>query len=148
MPKLTPKQESFARNIALEGMSQQEAYRSSYDVAPNAGANSVTTNASHLASNESVATRVDELREQSIAPTIISFQARLSKLTDIVNDDRSSRKDIMLAVDLLNKSEGVYIQKIEQKTMSVDLTASLVDLMVLLGYDTAEVLARIEKLDT
>jgi hypothetical protein len=54
----------------------------------------------------------------------------------------------MLAVDLLNKSEGVYIQKIEQKTMSVDLTASLVDLMVLLGYDTAEVLARIEKMDT
>ena len=64
---LTSKREHFSQLIALEGLNQSEAYRAAYDVSPETTAASVWTMASDLALNLEVASRIQELRESTLA---------------------------------------------------------------------------------
>ena len=122
---LTAKQEQFVQNI-IQGMSQADAYRSAY---PDTKMSDKTIHeaASRLMSNNKVVARLSELRGELAKPTIMSAQKRLEWLTEVIN----SKEDInakLKAVDLMNKMQGEYVQKIEADVRSeVNINIELVE---------------------
>lgn len=107
---LTPKQEKFVQGI-IEGMSQADAYRSAYST-KNMADKTVWENASRLMADSKVKARVTELRDQIASDSIMSAQKRLEWLTKVIQNDEESTGDKLRAIDLMNKMQGEYVQKI------------------------------------
>ena len=107
---LTPKQEKFVQGI-IEGMSQADAYRSAYST-KNMADKTVWENASRLMADSKVKARVTELRDQIASDSIMSAQKRLEWLTKVIQNDEESTGDKLRAIDLMNKRQGEYVQKI------------------------------------
>ena len=125
MQKLTAKQEKFAQAIALEDMTQTDAYRSAYDTSKMAD-ETVYVKASQLASKDNIAVRIAELRQQAMTPKVMTAQKRREKLTELAQDEDPNVA--MKAIDLLNKMDGEYIQKVEAAmTNAVSINIELVD---------------------
>ena len=123
---LTANQEAFVQNI-IQGMSQADAYRSAY---PNQKMSDKTVweTASKLMANPKVITRLTELRNELAKPAIMSAQKRLEWLTGIIQSDEESTGDKLRAVDLMNKMQGEYVQKIEAEvTREVVINIELSD---------------------
>jgi phage terminase small subunit len=126
---LTTKQEKFVQNL-LKGMSQREAYKSSYN-ASNMKDETIDSKASILFKDEKVRARYEELTERTAKKTIISVQERMELLTKIAKGEEyetfsgndgelyttPTKVDTrMKAIDTLNKMDGVYVQKIESNS--------------------------------
>ena len=109
---LTPKQEQFAKAIALDGMSYSDAYRSAYD-ASKMSDKTVNEKASRLKDEDKIRARVKELRAEVDTPKIISAQKRKEWLTQVINDPEVDINARLRASDQLNKMEGEYVQKVE-----------------------------------
>lgn len=123
---LTAKQEQFAQNI-VKGMSQADAYRSAY---PNQRCSEKTlwANASRLMGNSKVLARVAELREKATTPAIMSAQRRLEWLTETIKGEEVSVGDKLRAIDIMNKMQGEYVQKVEADVKSaVNITVELTE---------------------
>ena len=110
MQKLTAQQEKFAQAIALEDMSQADAYRSAYNTSKMTD-EVIWVKASELANSGKVSVRIAELREQAMTPKVMNAQKRREKLTELAESDDPNVS--MKAIDLLNKMDGEYIQKVE-----------------------------------
>jgi phage terminase small subunit len=108
---LTQNQEQFVQNI-LQGMSQADAYRSAY---PNQRMSDKTIweSASKLMANPKVITRLTELRNELAKPSIMSAQERLEWLTERIADEEVDINAKLKAVDIMNKMQGEYVQKVE-----------------------------------
>ena len=125
MQKLTAQQEKFAQAIALEDMNQADAYRSAYDTS-RMGDDTIYVKASELANKDKVAVRIAELRKQAITPKVMSAQKRREKLTELARAEDPNVA--MKAIDLLNKMDGEYVQKVEAAvTNAVNITIELSD---------------------
>ena len=123
---LTAKQEAFVQNI-LQGMSQADAYRSAYDT-KRMTEKTVWESASKLMANPKVTARLKELRDELASEAIMSAQKRLEWLTGIIKDDNESTGDKLKAVDIMNKMQGEYVQKVEANvTNEVVINVELVD---------------------
>ena len=130
---LTAKQEKFVQNI-VEGMSQIEAYKNSYD-AEGMSDNSIYREASLLMKNPKIAQRHKELGGETIKPSIMSAQERLEYLTEIIQGIQLDNNEVpadlntkLRAIDLMNKMQGEYVQKIEADVNSeVNITIELSD---------------------
>lgn len=124
--ELTPKQEKFVRNL-IQGMSQREAYKNSYD-AENMLDKTIDEKACILFADDKIKTRYRELQEEANNKAIMSAIERKIWLTKVINNEYTdeavtihgdivqklpSMTDKMRALDLLNKMDGEYIQKIE-----------------------------------
>ena len=109
---LTAKQEKFVQNI-LEGMSQADAYRSAYSC-KNMSDNAIYREASLLVDNPKVAQRLTELRNELAKSSIMTAQERLEWLTGLVNTGSpySLSAEKIRAIDVMNKMEGLYVQRI------------------------------------
>ena len=107
---LTAKQEEFAKAI-VEGMNQADAYRSAYNTSRMSD-NAIYREASLLMSNPKVTQRISELRSELAKPTIKTAQERMEWLTQLIENDEESTGDKLKAVDILNKMDGLYVQKI------------------------------------
>lgn len=118
---LTAKQEQFVQNI-IAGMNQADAYRSAYN-SKNMGDNSVYVNASKLMANAKVALRIKELRDELATPAIMTAQERLEWLTAIIKGEEDTNAKLK-AVDIMNKMQGEYVQKIEADVKN-DVTISI-----------------------
>ena len=110
MQKLTAQQEKFAQAIALENMSQADAYRSAYDTS-RMGDDTIYVKACELAKKDKISVRVAELRQQAMTPKVMNAQKRKEKLTELANSEDPNVA--MKAIDLLNKMDGEYVQKVE-----------------------------------
>lgn len=122
---LTAKQEQFVQNI-IQGMSQADAYRSAY---PDTKMSDKTIHeaASRLVSNNKVVARLSELRGELAKPTIMTAQKRLEWLTEVINSEEDINAKLK-AVDLMNKMQGEYVQKIEADVRSeVNINIELVE---------------------
>ena len=126
---LTDKQERFCQNI-IEGMSQADAYRQAYPN-NNMADKTIQENACRLAKNPKVKARIKELRDQLAKPTIMTAQERLEYLTRVIKGEEpekeahfvegelvefdvpSSIKTRLNALDIMNKMQGEYVQKVE-----------------------------------
>lgn len=108
---LTAKQEAFVQNI-IQGMSQADAYRSAY---PNQRMSDKTVweAASRLMNNDKVVARLSELRNELAKPSIKTGQERLEWLSQLIDSDDENTTDKLKAIDLMNKMQGEYVQKVE-----------------------------------
>ena len=127
MAKLTAKQEKFAQAIALENMNQADAYRSAYNTERMAE-RTVWDKAYLLAKKDEVRARVAELRQQAMTPKVMTAQKRKERLTEIIDDPDIDINAKLKAIDLLNKMDGEYVQKVEAKVENeVTINVELVD---------------------
>lgn len=140
---LTAKQEKFVRNL-IQGMSQREAYKNSYD-AGNMTDKTIDENACRLFNDSKIQTRYRELQRQLDKVTIMTAQQRLEYLTEVilgiqgenivevvegeevVKTVPTSMKNKLSAIDLMNKMQGEYVQKIEadvtnEVTINIELS--------------------------
>ena len=107
---LTAKQEEFAKAI-VEGMNQADAYRSTYSC-KNMSDNAIYREASLLVANPKVAQRINELRDELAKPSIKTAQERMEWLTQLIDNAEENTNEKLKAVDILNKMDGLYVQKI------------------------------------
>lgn len=121
---LTPKQEQFCKNVALDGMNYSEAYRNAYNTK---GMTDKTINerASRLKDEYKVSTRIKELRSEIDSPRIMNATKRAERLTEFAAD--ADPNVAMKAIDLLNKMTGEYVQRVEadvknEVTISIELS--------------------------
>lgn len=124
---LTPKQERFAQAVALEEMTYSDAYRSAYNTK---GMSDKTVNekASLLKDEDKIRTRIQELRDTLVTPKIMNAQKRLEWLTEVVNDLNERTENRLKAVDLMNKMQGEYVQKVEAEVKNaVNISIELSD---------------------
>jgi len=126
---LTPKQEKFVRNL-IQGMSQREAYKNSYD-AENMTDKSIDEEACRLFNDSKISSRYKELQDRLEDATIMTAKERLEYLTEVIMglqgekiiqmvdgeaievEMPTSMKNKLSAIDLMNKMQGEYVQKIE-----------------------------------
>lgn len=106
---LTAKQEKFVQNI-IDGMSQADAYRSAYDT-KRMSDKTVWESASKLMATPKVTARLAELRERMVDKSIMTAKQRLEFLTNVVNGEEDINAKLK-AIDIMNKMQGEYEQKI------------------------------------
>lgn len=123
---LTDKQEKFVQNI-IQGMNQADAYRSAYD-ARKMSENAIYREASLLMSNPKVTQRLTFLSEKADKGKIMSAQKRLEWLTERIVDDAVDINAKLKAIDIMNKMQGEYVQKVEAEVKNaVSINIELVD---------------------
>lgn len=123
---LTAKQEKFVQGI-IDGMSQADAYRSAYDTSRMSD-KTVYEKASRMMSDDKIRARLEELRDKMITPSIMSAQERLEWLTELVINPRSFTQDKLKAIDIMNKMQGEYVQKVQAEvTNAVNISIELSD---------------------
>lgn len=123
---LTANQEKFVQNI-IEGMNQADAYRSAYPK-QRMSDKSVWETASKLMKNPKVVSRLTEIRAEMMKPSIMTAQQRLEWLTGVINNAEEGTSEKLKAIDIMNKMQGEYTQKIEANvTNAVNINIELVD---------------------
>lgn len=124
---LTPKQERFAQAIALDGLNYTDAYKAAYNT-DNMSDKTVNEKASLLKDNDKVRARINELREESMSPKVMSAKKRKERLTEIIDDPDIDINAKLKAIDLLNKMDGEYVQKIAAEVQTeTTINIELVD---------------------
>lgn len=126
---LTPKQEKFVRNL-IQGMSQREAYKNSYD-ASNMTDKTIDEEACRLFKDSKISARYKELQDRLQDATIMTAKERLEYLTEVIMGLQgenivevvdgevlertvpTSLKNKLSAIDLMNKMQGEYVTKVE-----------------------------------
>ena len=111
---LTAKEEKFCQNIAIDNMTQIDAYKNSYN-AENMGDDTIYVKACELAKKDKIKVRIEELRKQAYSERIINTIQKKELLTNWIYDGESSKADRLKAMDILNKMDGEYIEKVEAK---------------------------------
>lgn len=123
---LTAKQEKFVQSVVLEEMTYTDAYRAAYNTERMTD-KTVNEKASLLAREDKIRARMTELRGELIAPKIMTAQQRLEWLTGVIKGEHMTA-DKLRAVDIMNKMQGEYIQKVEANvTNEVNINVELVD---------------------
>lgn len=118
---LTPKQEAFAQAI-VTGVSQSDAYRAAYKVAPKTKPESVNQAASKLMSDPNIASRVDELRIPVAKKAQITLESHLDDLLRLRNMAAKEKQysAAITAEVARGKASGVVADKIDiSGTMAV-----------------------------
>lgn len=143
---LTGSQEEFVKGL-LEGKNATEAYRKAYPKqAEKCKEKTIWEYASRLANNPKVKERLKELRAELAIPSIMTAQERLEYLTRVITGEEkekvlqsvdgqtieaefpSSLKTKLTAVDIMNKMQGQYVQKVEAEvTKEVIINIELSD---------------------
>lgn len=127
---LTAKQEKFVQNIIV-GMTQADAYRNSYN-AEKMTDKQIWEEASKLMAKPKVSQRVQELRNEMANESIMTAKERLEFLTKVIMGEEKDTKIAMFgpvdaepdlniklkAIDIMNKMQGEYTQKIEADVKS------------------------------
>ena len=140
MDKLTPKEELFCTLVAVEGLSQRQAYRETY--ATNASDEVVDVAASRLSKKTKVRLRSQELRAALVSPSIADRKERMELWSDIARDAGEKTADRLRATELLGKAQGDFIERTENKNLNV--YGQLDRLEVLTDDQIDELLAIIE----
>lgn len=104
--------EKFAQCIA-NGYSQRKAYRAAFPKAENWKDETVDSKASALAKNDKVLTRLRELAEETSSKAIMNATERKEWLTATIRSKIEKTQDKLKAVDILNRMEGAYVEKVE-----------------------------------
>lgn len=107
---LTAKQEKFVQNL-LQGMSQREAYKNSYN-AENMLDKTIDNKASKLLKKDEIAARYKELLDEMKQTAVMSAFEKRMILRQIATDKGTSTQDKIRAIDTDNKMAGEYVTNI------------------------------------
>ena len=124
---LTAKQEKFVRNL-IEGMSQREAYKNSYNASKMAD-KTIDEKACLLFADDKIRARYKELQDELAEQSIMTAKERLVYLTDIIKGNEEADMNAKLkAIDIMNKMQGEYVQKIDANVnQDVNISIELSD---------------------
>lgn len=114
--------EAYAQNLS-KGMSQRAAYRAAFPNSDGMSDGSVDTRAYDIAHRPDVEGRVRELNEAAASEAIINRRERMILLSNIATDESQHPKQRMEAINILNRMDGEYVNKIEAKVIS-DMSAA------------------------
>lgn len=113
MPELPNAQyERYAQEI-VRGMSQADAYRAAKPSACRWTEKTVYSRASEMRRIPEVDERIKELQAEAAAAAVMDRQERLETLTAIARDEHMHPKQRMQAIDLINKMDAVYVQRVD-----------------------------------
>lgn len=113
MPELPNAQyERYAQEI-VRGMSQADAYRAAKPSACRWTEKTVYSRASEMRRIPEVDERIKELQAEAAAAAVMDRQERLETLTTIARDEHMHPKQRMQAIDLINKMDAVYVQRVD-----------------------------------
>ena len=108
---LTNKQEKFARLIALDGLSQHDAYRLAYNVGPDTDPATINDNGYTLAKHTDIAPRIKELKA-SLQAEVVTDAAKILKELDKAGSGVATGPlrwaDKVAALDKMAKLLGLY----------------------------------------
>ena len=125
MKELTNKQEQFCYNIAVNKMSQIDAYLAVYN-SNTSRRNTPERNASVLRHSKKIAQRINELLDKQYEPEILSVIHRKKILSDIATEKIYNDKGTLLqtpriqAISELNDMENVGKQTSQGVTVNID----------------------------
>jgi len=104
-------QKLFCQEYVKNGMNGTKAYMKVY---PNSSEKSAKDNASRLIAKDSIQKYIKELQNKSEDKAIMSIQDRMQWLTNLITSKtEQSVANKLKALEILNKMDGVYTQKVE-----------------------------------
>lgn len=106
------RKEKFAQCMAM-GLSQRKAYREAFESSREWKDNTVDSRASELYRLPEIRDRVQEIKAQAASEAVMTIIERKEWLTNLIVNSSDSTKNKLHAVDLLNKMDGAYIEKVE-----------------------------------
>jgi hypothetical protein len=106
------RKENFARYMA-EGMKQIDAYRLAVPTSQKWKDKTVYKRASEWYNTGEILGRIQEIQKQATSETIMTVTQRKEWLSEIIKNDGEETKDRLKAVDILNKMDGEYTEKVE-----------------------------------
>lgn len=101
---LTSKQEAFAQAVA-SGLSQSEAYRTTYDVGAETLNETVWEEASRIANDRKVSARIDLLKDEIAAKALWTREDSVRTLKSVI-EGNDKGNEITGAVKVLNEMHG------------------------------------------
>lgn len=104
--------EKFAQGLAC-GLSQRKAYYAAFPNSVKWKESTVDVKACELAKSDKILVRLDELRKVSTSKAVMSATERKEWLTSLIMDEAEETKDKLKAVDILNRMDGEYIDKVQ-----------------------------------
>jgi hypothetical protein len=104
--------EKFAQGLA-SGMSQRNAYRAAFPKSNRWKDETVDPKASALAKTDKVMARLKELAAQATSEAVMNAKQRKEWLTSIIRSEAEETKDKLKAVDILNRMDGEYVDKVQ-----------------------------------
>jgi len=108
--RLTDKERAFVHYLA-SGLQRAEAYtKAGYKATKKVNA---SAGACKLLERDIVLKEYKRLKDLQIKPFLMSIDERKKILVDIMSDETSNKREVMQALDLLNKMEAVYTNKTE-----------------------------------
>lgn len=116
---LTPKQEIFVASL-VKGNSQRQAYIEAYPNAAKWKENAIDSQASKMLKSPKVFQRYEELMKKAEDESILTAVERKRWLTSVIKGEKITTADKLKALDLLNKMDGQYIDKVEVKRIETD----------------------------
>ena len=138
---LTEKQEAFAFNIAINGMTQHDAYMGAYNTGRMLPA-TIDREAHVLASTRKITTRIEELREKHRSPDIADFEERQAILSEITRGKLSQFTDSQGIIDR-SKLDSSAIQGVDEQTIMGKM-ASVIKLRL---HNPINAIAELNKMD-
>jgi phage terminase small subunit len=114
---MTIKQEKFCIEYIKSG-NATEAYKKAFN-AENMKPTTINKKAYELLKKPEIKEFIEKTREQTIDEAIIETKQRKIFLSNLIRDDKADISEKLKAIDLLNKMDGVYTQKVEHKGLNV-----------------------------
>ena len=126
MANLSTQQRTFCEEYVKNGNNGMQAYLNAYKSCKKE--NTARTNASRLLTNANIIEYIQELQEELKKKAIMTAEERMIWLSKVINGDikhtsydgngnayenEAYISDKMKAVDILNKMDGEYINKLE-----------------------------------
>ena len=119
-PLENARHEAFVQYI-IAGKSQRQAYLAAFPAAKRCKPANVDSKACTLFADAKIRARYNDLMQAAASDAVMSRQERMETLSEFARSEDAFPKTRMQAIDLLNKMDGSYIQKIEA-TVTGDLS--------------------------
>ena len=125
--KITAKQETFSKLVALDGFNPSEAYRKAYDTNP-INQSSIHEQASKLMSNNKVSTRIKELKdtiENEIVSKVVWDKQKIIEELGINVELGRETKQLASSNQALKLIGSAVGNVFEPETQQINVTASI-----------------------
>ena len=124
MKELNNKHKIFCREYVKNGLNGTKAYMKAY---PNCTEETARINASKLLTKTNTQNYIKELQDKAESKDIMTTIQKKEFLTNMILKDKdANRTDRLRALDILNKMDGEYIEKVETK-VSANLVVDIDD---------------------
>lgn len=105
--KLNARQKAFCEYYVASGNATEAAKKAGYSE------RYTNKNVNKLRQNTAIIEYIEELQKKAQSSRIMSAVERKEWLTKVLNDDNAKLNDKLKAIDILNKMDGEYTEKVQ-----------------------------------